>query len=172
MKLLGLIAGLMLLAGCSTADTLWETVSDFHSTEQCHWSETAFGISYGIPENLQMSCTSDDGARYEINGGEMIVSSEVLLASDLETAVAQLTNKEAEELSVIELERFGLPEYRFTWCETTAEGHLLLHTADLVLDDIYGYALLCSTDASVGNQYDHQMEAIFSTFGLYYDETM
>jgi len=172
MKLLTLFACLLFLAGCSTTASHWETVSDIHTAEPCHWSETAFGISYGIPENLQTSCTSSDGVRYEINGGELIVSSEVLLTSDVETAISQLTNQEARDLSVIELERFGLPEYRFTWCETTEEGQLRLYTADLVLDDIYGYALLCSTDTSVGNQYDHQIETVFSTFGLYFDETM
>lgn len=172
MKLLAWIALAILLAGCSASEPSWETVSDSTVTEASHWTQNALGITYGIPETLQTHSQTEDGIYYVINEGELIVSSDTMLASDLNTAVSLLTGREAEELTVVETERFGLPEYRFAWCDTSNQGELRLYTADLVMDDIYGYLLLCSTDAAAGNQYDQQIETVFSTFGLYFDETM
>ncbi len=161
----------ILLAGCSASEHFGETIQDDHLSHNSHWEEDALSITYGIPETIQANCHTDDGISYMINDGEMIVTSDTLLASDLNTAVSQLSGREAEDLTIMETERFGLPEYRFTWCDTSDQGALRVYTADLVLDDIYGYALLCSTDAAAGNLYDQQIEAVFSTFGLYFDET-
>ncbi len=171
MKLLGWVTLIIFLAGCSSSAPSWETVSDTAAV-QSHWSEQTLEINFGIPENLQTKSQTEDGVNYVINDGEMIVSADKILASDLNTAVSLLSGMEADELTVVTTERFGLPEYRFAWCEATEQGELRLCTADLVLDDIYGYVLLCSTDAEAGDRYDHQIESVFSTFGLYFDETM
>lgn len=170
MKLLILILLTVMLTGCSTSAPI-ETVLDDYHPHNSHWKEDALSITYGIPEEIQANSHGKDGVSCVINDGEMIVTSDTLLASDLNTAVRLLSGKEVEELTIVKTQRFGLPEYRFAWCDSSTQDEVRLYTADLILDDIYGYAILCSTNEAAGNQYDLQIQNVFSTFGLYFDET-
>ena len=88
----------------------------------------------------------------------------------MDDAIRQVSGFGETDLSVLETTRFGLPEYRFAWASSSDEGEYVSQ-ASLVKDGDYYYALVFSVRQGLGGKYDDCAEAVFSSFGLYGDES-
>ena len=166
MKVLVLLLSLALLAGCSAGG--WETVSDDIPDEAAAvWQEEAFSIVTALPQGAALVAESDGLQRYRVAETGLELEQRVFLAHSLESAVRQLTGLPADRVTVVETTRFNLPEYRFAWYDADA-GRLA--RADLVMDGMTCYALVCSTPEAAGGSLAQEARAAFAGFGLYYDE--
>ena len=168
MKKLICLLPLLFLTGCSRP--AWETVCDtIPSVAALAQDSCAYSISLGMPQELQLAEQDGRTAIYSTAQGEMEVRTETFFASSSETAISYLTAMEPDALTVLRTERFDLPEYQFVWLSATEQG-TRLNRADLVMDGMDCYAVVCSTLEQCGNTYDDAMRQVLSTFGLFVDE--
>ena len=99
----------------------------------------------------------------------MEVETRTFLTSGLDSAVSMVSGFEAEKLTILKTTRFDMPEYQFAWAAQTEQG-MRLYRADLVLDGMTCYAVVCSHSEDVGTGCDTQIRQVFSSFGLFTDE--
>lgn len=168
-KKLAVILAILLLSGCASEQVQRETVMDASPTAVKAWTEDSYELIFGIPEAATLAYSENCCNCYVVDDGAMEIYGVKLLASDMESAVKRLSGYEADALKIMELSRFSLPEYRFCWYAQSGEG-ARNYTADIVIDDIYTYAIVCSTAEQAGNQYSELAQSVFSSFGLYFDE--
>lgn len=168
MKVICLMAMLFLLSGCTKP--VWETVEDeVPVTAVVGWQESAYEIQLGVPDGLELLEETGDRTWY---GGEqslLEVETSRFLAADWQGAVEALTGVPAEQLTVLQTSRFDLPEYQVAWIAATEEG-IRLYRANLVMDDMTCYAVVCSRPEEAGTGLDQEISQVFSTFGLYVEE--
>lgn len=166
MKVLVLLLSLALLAGCSAGG--WETVSDDIPDEAAAvWQEEAFSIVTSLPQGAALVAEEDGLKRYRVEETGLELEERVFLSHSLDSAVRQLTGLSEDEVTVVETTRFNLPEYQFAWYDADT-GRLA--RADLVMDGMTCYALVCSTPEAEGAALGQEARAAFAGFGLYYDE--
>lgn len=166
MKVWTLALALALLAGCS--GPIWETVDDQLPGEAVPvWQETAYTISAGLPEEAVLVSEEAGLQRYRVDETGMEVESRVFLAWSPAAAVRMLSGREAADLTILETARFGLPQYQFAWYDAST-GRLC--RADLILDGMTGYALVCSLPEDQGADLAAASQPVFGSFGLYTDE--
>ncbi len=177
MKLRILAAALGVAALCSgcagvPAAGSWETVDDTAAVAASGPVEEPYVITFGIPEDVVLEPVTDGGrSLYVQKDGDYEIVSDVFTAASRDEAIRRLTGFGADELEILETERFGLPEYRFAWASTTDEGAYVSQAA-LVEDTDYYYALVFSVREGLGSQYDDCAEEVFSTFGVYGNEML
>ena len=160
------------LAGCSVQQqTVWETVDDPGEVVEASYLDEAYTMQFDVPQDavLQTFSGSSDKTVYEQADGDYEIVSEVLLCADADEAIRRLSGFEAKRMSVIETNRFGMPEYRFAWYAGGEEGGRLYRT-DLLVDDLYCYALTFSVREGLGSLYDTTQEQVFASYSLFYDE--
>ena len=166
MKYWILVLALALLAGCS--GPVWETVDDQQpQTPVAVWQEEAFEIRTALPEGAELVEETDGLSLYRVAETGLEIEQRVFLAWDKAAAVRLLTGQEAETLTVLETTRFGLPQAQFAWYDADA---CRLCRADLILDGMTGYALVCSLPAGQGADLAGAAQPVFGSFGLYTDE--
>lgn len=169
-KCVFLLCLLLLFSGCSAASAAWETVDDVMPAQPASsWLDQAGSILIGVPEGLELLASSDGCFLYGDPDSGYEVETSIYLASSLNSAVRQISGFDADRLLIIETTRFDLPEYHFAWYAETAEGGRL-NQADLVMDGVCCYAVVCSSPEADGNAYEQETRQVFSSFGLYYDE--
>ena len=164
------LIGLMvwLLAGC--AAPVWETVEDvLPAVETAAWQETAYTIQLGLPEGAVLTEETETCRLYTTPGDNLEIQTETFLASGLDDAVRHLSGMSAENLTILKTQRFSLPEYQFVWYAQSEEGGWLCR-ADLVIDGLDCYAVVCRSRESGGNDREQTIRQVFSTFGLFRDE--
>ena len=123
MKKLICLLPLLFLTGCSRP--AWETVCDtIPSVAALAQDSCAYSISLGMPQELQLAEQDGRTAIYSTAQGEMEVRTETFFASSSETAISYLTAMEPDALTVLQTERFDLPEYQFVWLSATEKGRL------------------------------------------------
>ena len=160
--LLGIL--LMILTGCSLP--VWETVEDPVPVEPIPvWQDEAYEIQLGIPEEASLLAEHDNGAIYATAHGELEIETSTFLAPDLAYAVRQLSGFTQDQLTILQTQRFGLPEYQFAWVSQSEQG-MRLYRADLVMDETCCYAVVCSSLEEAGDYAAFQARQVFSTFGL------
>lgn len=158
------------LSGCS-APVTWETVEDPTITVSAA-VEQPYLITFGVPEDTLQPVSGEDGGKlYVQQNGDYEIYSEVLTASDRDTAIRMVSGFDAEDLDIVETERFGLPEYRFAWVSASDEGNFVSQ-ASVVEDGDYFYTLIFSVREDAGNQYDDCAQAVFASFGVYGNEML
>lgn len=161
-----LLAALLLLTGCSKP--VWETVDDeMPLVPAASWQDTAYEIALGLPEGVTLREETADARLYA--GEALEVETSRFLTSGMESAVRALSGYEADEMTILQTTRFGLPEYQFAWVSQTEQGSRL-YRADLVLDGMDCYAVVCSRPESAGDTLDPAIRQVFSSFGLFTDE--
>ena len=158
---------LVFLTGCSSP--VWETVDDTIEVSASSWLEEVYSIEIGVPRAVSLLDTCDDRSIYSNDDGSFEVETWTFLASDLDTAVKMLTGYRADELNILQTERFDLPEYQFAWVTQTEQGSRICR-ADMVVDGLDHYAVICSTLEGAGDTYASDVRQVISTFGLYTDE--
>lgn len=160
----------VLLCGCSGAEPAWETVDDVLPSEPVSsWQEEAYTITVGVPAEAALLASSNGWNLYATETGDCEIQTGAFLASSLDSAVRQLSGYDADRLLIIETTRFDLPEYQFAWYTDREEGGYLCQ-ADLVMDGMRCYAVVCSRAEAAGSAYDGAIRQVFSSFGLHYDE--
>ena len=168
MKLVYLAALWLLLSGC--AMPVWETVEDeLPVSEVSVWQEETYTIQLGLPETVSLTETRDGWQSYSDADGILEIETGTFLTSGMDSAVRMVSGFNAEDLTVLQTSRFGMPEYQFAWVSQTEQGSRL-YRADLVLDGTVCYAVICSRPETAGNDRDQQIRQVFSTFGLFTDE--
>ena len=154
---------LLLLTGCGAAP-VWETVEDFvPEVPVSAWQEDARTVQIRVPEGTVLAEAADGYQLYE--AGELLIETSTFLASDLDTAVRRLSGYERDRLMILQTTKFDLPEYQFAWYSQTEEGGRLCR-ADLVMDGMTCYAVVCSTPEAAGDSYDTQSRQVFASFDL------
>lgn len=166
MKMWMLALVLLILTGCS--GPAWETVDDQIPAESVEvWQQEAYTISAGLPEGAVLISEEAGVRRYRVDETGLEVESRVFLAWSPEAAVRMLSGKEADEMTILETTRFGLPQYQFAWYDAST-GRLC--RADLVLDGMTGYVLVCSLPEAQGADLAVMAQPVFGAFGLHTDE--
>lgn len=158
MKIVALLSILFLLTGCSIQTASWETVED-HSVSA---EQALYGIAIGLPE-AALTDEIEGCRRYETQSLQVEVST--FFASDFEDAIHRLSGFAADKLTVLQTSRFGLPEYQFAWYCQTEEGGKLCR-ADMVMDGMTCYAVVCSASETGGEAAREEAGQVFSSFGL------
>ena len=158
MKLLVLISLILVLSGCSLQTAAWETVTDSVSQQK----QADYDITVGLSESA-LTDRTDLCSRYETQS--LQVETQSFQATDLNGAVRYLSGFEAEKLTILQTSRFDLPEYQFAWYSQTEEGGRL-YRADLVMDGMNCYAVVCSFPEQAGETAWTEARQVFSSFGL------
>ena len=158
-----------LLSGCKAQGDIRETVNDFVPEHQQVWTEKSYDFIFGVPEGMTETFSRDDWTCYEEQNGGLEVYTVKLLSSSVNSSVKLISGTDPEKLYIVESSRFSLPEYKFCWCAHSDEGARVYY-ADIVIDDIYTYGLVCSAPEERWKRYSEQTETVFSTFGLFFDE--
>ncbi len=169
-KLVLLFLPLLLLCGCAEEPAIRETVSDTIEPVEC-WQSEAYDILLEIPEDVALlpENPAQSGKTYVQEDGLYEIETQVFLASDAESAIHQLSGFRAEDLEVVCLSRFSMPEYRFAWYRPSDDGGRICR-ADLFCDGQQCYAVTVSVSEDAARMY-HQLAAeVFSTVGLFFDE--
>jgi len=168
MKQVCLVLLFLVLSGCTAP--VWETVEDeMPAVAVSSWLEDAYTVQFGIPETVNLQEEREGWQVYGTEDGSLEIETRIFLTSGLESAVRTVSGFEAEELTILQTSRFGLPEYQFAWVAQTEQGSRL-YRADLVLDETDCYAVICSRPESAGNDHDTEIRQVFSSFGLFTDE--
>lgn len=155
----------LLLTGCGSG-FVWEQVQDEMPSQQVGcWQEEAYILRIGMPANMALTEEAEGVSFYETEDGACQAEMRTFLASDLNTAVRELSGFEADRLTVLKTTRFDLPMYRFAWYCQTAEGGRLCQ-AMLVMDGSVCYAAVCSTAEEAGDRYREEIRQVFAGFGL------
>ena len=164
MKILSLMVVCLLLTGCSAP--VWETVEDeVPAVPVSSWLEDAYSVQLGLPGSVELLEEREDWKVYGTRDGELEIETRTFLTSGPESAVRTVSGFEAEELTLLKLSRFGLPEYQFAWVSQTEQG-ARLYRADLIMDGTCCYAVVCSSLENAGDYYAFQARQVFSSFGL------
>ena len=167
MKWLIFVGLLAILSGCS--GTAWETVDDIQPQEPVEvWQREAYAITVSLPKDAVLLRQEAGYSCYCAAETGLEVTTQVFLASDLDSALRQLTQLPADRLLVVQTTRFGLPEYQFAWYQPGEPGQMC--RADLVMDGMTCYAVICATPETAGDAMGSAVREVIATFGLYYDE--
>lgn len=162
MKYLSLIFLVLMLTGCSMQTAAWETVSDTMSVPVSGQIQADYDVTVGLSESA-LTDRTENCRHYETETLQVDVWN--FQAADLHTAVRQLSGFEAEKLTILQTNRFDLPEYQFAWYCQTEEGGRLCR-ADLVMDGMTCYAVVCSFPEEAGEHAWEEARQVFSSFGL------
>lgn len=164
------LLAIALLSGCR-AEPDWETVDDGDVLQVSASVEPPYIITYSIPDDASMEpLSARNCSLYVSENGDYEIFSDALSAASLDDAIRQISGFGETELSVLETTRFGLPEYRFAWASSSDEGEYVSQ-ASLLKDGSYYYALVFSVRQGLSGKYDDCAEAVFSSFGIYGDES-
>ena len=140
------------------------------SAEQIYnrvWQEEAYTITLGLPQEAVLQEADAGRSRYRVAETGLEIMTEVFLSSDLHSALRHVSGQDADSLTVLETTRFSLPEYQFAWYEAET-GQLC--RADLVMDGMTCYAVVCATPEDAGDSLLGEVRAVLATFGLSRDE--
>ena len=152
------------LSGCGAP--AWETVHDNLPTPtEAVWQESAYEISLGIPDHLQLVEEGNTYALYSSEHGEVEIETSRFLTTGLEQAIEKLSGYSADRMMVLQTQRFELPEYQFAWVSQSEQG-TRLYRADLIMDGTCCYAVVCSSLEEAGDYASFEARKVFSTFGL------
>lgn len=162
MRFIVLVCLVLMLTGCSVHTAGWETVEDFVPTATETNDSPLYAISVGLPD-AALTDEAEGCRRYET--GTLQVETSTFLASDVNSAVRHLSGYEAERLTILQTSRFDLPEYQFAWYSQTEEGGRLCR-ADLVMDGMNCYAVVCSAPEEAGEGSWTEARKVFAAFGL------
>ena len=168
MRLIGLVMAFLLLSGCSVP--VWETVEDTQPVVAVSsWLQDAYTVQFGVPETVDLLEQKEGWQLYGTADGSLEIETRTFLVSGPDSAVKAVSGFEAEQLTILQMSRFGLPEYQFAWVSQTEQGSRL-YRAELVLDGTKCYAVICSRPEEAGDSHDQAIRQVFSSFGLFTDE--
>lgn len=154
-----------LLCACAATQT-WETVSDVQPTEVVPALSDALLLDFSVPSGAFADGSEDGAVRvYTHTDGDYTITARTILSSSLEGVTRRLAGAAPEALSVLQTNRFHLPEYQFVWAESGDEGALLCR-ADVLCDGDCYYALTFSVREALAPLYAETARDVFSSLSL------
>ena len=166
-RLLLLLPLIFLLCACADrSEIVWETVDDDCAESVGAWSDT-YAIFIPLSDDVAVLAPTPAHTEtvYAPESGEYSLVTKTYLASDLESAVRQLSGFGASELQLLQTTRHGLPEYRFAWYEPSGENGRVCR-ADLICDGDRCYACVFSVQESAGGKYAALIADTFAHLSL------
>lgn len=161
---------ILLLCGCGAERAVTETVCD-EVQPASSWLRDAYAITFAVPDDAEALPVSPAENRrvYLQPDGLYEIETRVLLASDVGSAIRQVSGFDADDLDVVRLTRFSMPEYRFAWYRAAGESGMVCR-ADLFRDGDRYYVVTVSVREDAGREAHRLATEVFSTVGLFYDE--
>jgi len=86
-------------------------------------------------------------------------------ASSVEEAIEAVSGIPSDQLTVLKLQRYPMPEYHFAWSSSGDEGETVSRAALIAAEDYY-YVMTMTERAGLGETYRDTADYVFSTFGL------
>ena len=164
------IALFAVFAGCAKTETAWETVQDEAFEQVSVSGNDLCRILVFTPEDAREVAQGGNSGRVFSNaGGEYKIKTRHFFADSTESAIRQVTGRNQNEITVLEANRFGLPEYRFAWNEAGESGSYDCR-AELVRDGNIWYSVETAVREGLENDYEDLSLQVFSSFGLYQDQ--
>ena len=126
-----------------------------------------YQIVFGVPQDAVQTTFGEESTLeiYEAANGDYMITTEVLEATSVESAIEEVSGIPAERLTVLKLQRFPMPEYHFAWSSTGEEGETVSRAALIAAEDYY-YVMTMTERAGLGEAYKETADYVFSTFGL------
>lgn len=165
MKKAGLALALaLLLTGCGARSA---EPAEYVSDGIGNTPSDPYQIVFGVPQDAVQMTFGDEAeaALYEASNGDYTITTEVLPATDVESAIEEISGLPASRLSVLELHRFPMPEYHFAWASGGEEGETVSRAALIAAEDYY-YVMTMTQKTGLQDRYRDTEEYVFSTFGL------
>ena len=158
------LAMALLLTGCGA-----KTVEPAEYVED-GISETPsepYAIVFGVPQDAVQTTFGEESSFevYEASNGDYMITTEVMEATTVEEAIESISGFPADQLTVLKLQRFPMPEYHFAWSSSGEEGETVSRAALIAAEDYY-YVMTMTERAGLGETYKETSDYVFSTFGL------
>ena len=158
------LALLLLLTGCrAKASEPVEFVEDGAGAAL----SDPYQIVFGVPQDAVQTVMAEDSAVevYEAANGDYRIVTEIMEATSVEKAIEAVSGMPADQLTVLKLQRFPMPEYHFAWSSSNEEGETVSRAALIAAEDHY-YVMTMTEKAGLGETYRDVATQVFSTFGL------
>ena len=157
----------LLLTGCLSPQT-----AEVFYLEDVLPSEppAVFTIGFGLPADAVQQKT-DDGYRksYQAGDGSYAIETAVCPGVDAGTLMQELCGAGPEALHPIKTTRYGMEEYRFSWCREADDG-LYVCTAAILEDDGCCYSLVFSAPEAQAKACRGVRRQVMESFALFEDE--
>ena len=161
--LAGIALGLALICGCSRAEIAWECVTDEADTPVFFAQDAAYTMHFDVPEDAVETVGEDGGTVFMQQDGGYTIRGRTLYAAGVESAVHMVTGQAADDLCVIETEKYDLPMYHFTWYEQETG---MLCRAAMIVDGQRCYVLSVAQPEGLGTDYDSTVGQVFASWSL------
>ncbi len=152
-----LMAVLLLLTGCSTAET-FETLADVYAEGAAEPKE----VVLTVPENSQV-ISSAAGELYLCDGFDIAV--EILAGDSLEDTLRQVSGFGPDDLTVMETAQMGLSRYEWVWTAAGEGGDALCRSV-LLDDGSYHYCITVMAPAAEAGKLTAQWQALLGGISL------
>jgi len=159
-RVLALILGILLLTGCSTAETYELVTDELDVPVAVQPKEIHFFLA---EETVMPVMESDEGKLYLC--GEYDVMSQILEGGDLNKSVQKISGYLPEELTMIQTGSGEVDRYEFVWTGSSDEGQMICR-ATLLDDGEYHYVLSATVQADRIEEYQEIWNGIFESFEL------
>ena len=166
-RLAMILAFIICMSGC--AAPAWERVEDQVPPVPVSAKEEPYMVLVDVPQGMELVDQNAYSSLYSTQLGDFEVQTDCFYASDMADAVKMITGMEAETMTVLQTQRFGLPEYQFVWVTNTEQGSRVCR-GDLVMDGVNCYCVVCSAAEEQAGSFFEDVRYVFSTFGLSLDE--
>lgn len=155
-----LVCLLVLLSGCSGADTL-EVMYD--SYESALVAAPAM-VHLDFSEDHTFTVTQGEGW-YTYTGENYEIIMQTCMSGDLNQTFQQITGYAMERLTVMEIPSTDADRYVCAWSTVSEEGELV-GRCTVIDDGVYHYCLSVLVDAKTAGEYREDIDAIFATYSL------
>jgi len=159
-RVLALILGILLLTGCSTAETYELVTDELDVPVAVQPKEIHFFLA---EETVMPVMESDEGKLYLC--GEYDVMSQILEGGDLNKSVQKISGYLPEELTMIQTGSGEVDRYEFVWTGSSDEGQMICR-ATLLDDGEYHYVLSATVQADRIEEYQEIWNGIVESFEL------
>lgn len=157
------------LTGCAAP----QTASVFTVTDEVPVEASAppFSVGFAVPTDAVLSVSSDDGLErcYTAADGRYTIQTAVRAGVDAEQVMREMTGFSVEDLSPIRTTRYGMTQYRFSWCSGDDSGVTICTGAVLEGEDAC-YCLSFSTPEDCAKDCRTLQTQVMESFSLYEDE--
>lgn len=163
LKILFCVFCLLAISACSSHDeAAWEYVTDDVPEEVVAQTEP-YSIFVFAPADAVCEATNPAQTEtyYVQENGDYCIRTQHLLGASADGVIRQITKEDADRLTVLQLTRFGLPEYRFAWYADD-----MVHRGDVIKDGEHYYAVVVSVKEELCGQYADLASQVFSSIGL------
>ena len=158
----------LLFSGC--AHSAWESVCDIQTSVSAVTApDTSYKQSVSLPDEITLVESKNDWNVYAMDNGAFEIETRKFLASSPDSAFKVLSGFSEENLNALRIQTGDLTEYRFVWVTNSEQGSRI-HTADLMMDGMECYSVVCSVNAEESINYQDEIQQVISSYTLVSDE--